>query len=42
MRIEWTGVVVALVPGTGSLMALLVGRMLHRFPRGLAAATESA
>jgi hypothetical protein len=41
-RIEWTGVVVALVPGTGWLVQRLLRRMLHRFARGLATAAESA
>lgn len=41
-RIEWTGTVVALVPGTGWLMAHLLRRMLHGFARRLAAAAETA
>jgi hypothetical protein len=41
-RIEWTGTVVALVPGTGWLMQHLLQRMLRGFARRLALAAESA
>jgi hypothetical protein len=41
-RIEWTGEVVALLPGTGWLMQRLLQRMIHGFARGLATAVGSA
>lgn len=41
-RIEWTGTVEVLVPGTGWLMERLLRRMLRGFARRLAAASESA
>ena len=40
-RIEWTGSVVALVPGTGMVMHFLLGRMVEGFARRLAAAAEA-
>jgi hypothetical protein len=40
-RIEWTGTVVPLIPGTGPLMRLLLGRMIRGFATRLAAAAES-
>jgi hypothetical protein len=40
-HIEWTGTVVPLIPGTGPLMRLLLGRMIRGFATRLAAAAES-
>jgi hypothetical protein len=39
-HIEWTGTVVPLVPGTGRLMDLMLGRMVRGFAWRLAAAAE--
>ena len=39
-RIEWSGTVVPMVPGTGRLMAALLGRMVTGFARRLAETDE--
>jgi uncharacterized protein YndB with AHSA1/START domain len=40
-QIEWRGAVIPLIPGTGPLMRLLLGRMVKGFATRLATAAES-